>query len=68
MKLTSGIAFVRIESENNYDTFQIGQLAKDIQIANLRCNVLVSSESQANLSIKNEDFIAYLIHKVEQHA
>lgn len=65
MKITANGVHVRLEAENPYETFQIGQISMDMRKADLKLNVMVGKESQASLTILEEQFISYLIHKVE---
>jgi hypothetical protein len=68
MKIDIDKAFVTLESESNLDVFFIGEFAMDIKEKNLKCSVTVGSTdgSSATLKIKPEDFISYLIKKLEK--
>lgn len=67
MKIETDSVFVNLEADNNFDIFFLGQLHKDMEKFNP--HTLVSSNDEkkfAKLSIKKEDFIAYLYQKVDK--
>lgn len=65
MKVETDSAFVNFEADNNFDVFFIGQMHKDMEKFNPHTTVSPNDDkSFAKLSIKKDDFIAYIYQKI----